>query len=84
MSYNLLRADYPNNQKRGGVYLYFKENLRLRQIDTHFPECLPCQIINIQNKKGHTVVLYRSLSQISAKLTNFKCNFDNILTMLRS
>ena len=32
--YNLFRADYPNNQKKRGVCLYFKENLCLRQIET--------------------------------------------------
>ena len=31
--YNLFRLDYPNNQKRG-VYLYFRENLCLREIGT--------------------------------------------------
>ena len=34
----LIRADYPNKQKRG-VCLYFKGNLCLRQTDiSHFPE----------------------------------------------
>ena len=49
--YNIIRADYPNNQRRGGVCLYFKGNLCLRQIKISlFPECLLCQI-NINNKK---------------------------------
>ena len=39
--YNLIRADYPNNQKRGRVCLYFKENLCLRQNKiSYFPKCL--------------------------------------------
>ena len=33
---NLIRADYPNNQRRGGVCLYFKGNLCLREIDISF------------------------------------------------
>ena len=50
--YNLIKADYPNNQKKGGVCLYFKGNLCLRQIDiSYFSECLLCQI-NINNKKA--------------------------------
>ena len=33
--YNLIRADYPNNQRRGGVCLYFRGNLCLR-LKFHF------------------------------------------------
>ena len=65
--YNLLRANYPNNEKMGGVCLYFKENLCLRQID-------------IQNKKGYIVDLCRSRTQISAEFNNSQCNFDKILS----
>ena len=39
--YNLVKADFPNNQKRGRVCLYFKGNKCLRQIDiSYFPECV--------------------------------------------
>lgn len=31
---NLVRVDYPINQKRGGVCLYFRKSLCLRQIDS--------------------------------------------------
>lgn len=34
--YNLLRTDHPDNIKRVGVYLCYKENLNLRLIDTHY------------------------------------------------
>ena len=34
-SYHLLRADHPNNLKKGGLCLYFKENLSLRQIGSN-------------------------------------------------
>ena len=30
--YNIIRADYPLNKKRGDVYMYFKEQLKLKQI----------------------------------------------------
>ena len=30
--YSLIRADHPGNMKRGGVCLYYKENLLLRHI----------------------------------------------------
>ena len=69
--YHLTRADYPNNQRRGGVCLYFKGNSCLRQTDiSFFPECLLCQI-NINNKKDYIIVLYRSPSQTSFEFNNF-------------
>ena len=34
--YHLLRADHPDNLKKGGVCLYYKEHLRLRQIETPY------------------------------------------------
>ena len=39
--YNLIRADHPDNIKRGGVCLYFKKSLALRKIElSHITECL--------------------------------------------
>ena len=50
--YHLLRADHPNNLKKGDVCLYFKENLSLRQIETpYFSECILCEL-TIPNKVG--------------------------------
>ena len=34
--YNLARSDHPSNIKRGGVCLYYKDNLSLRSIKYHF------------------------------------------------
>ena len=61
--YHLLRADHPNNLKKGDVCLYFKENLSLRQIETsYFSQCILCEL-TIQNKVGYIAVIYRSQSQ---------------------
>ena len=30
--YNIIRADHPHNQKRGGVCIYFKDQLKLKQL----------------------------------------------------
>ena len=39
--YNLVRADHPNNTKRGGVYIYYKELLPVKIIDLfNFEEAL--------------------------------------------
>ena len=41
--YNVTRADHPNNVKRGGVCMYYKENVSLRIISTsYFDQCLLC------------------------------------------
>ena len=43
--YNLLRADHPDNVKRGGVCLYYRGNLTLQLVDTPYNEqCILCEI----------------------------------------
>ena len=60
--YNLLRADHADSVKRGGVCLYYRENLILRLVDTHHIEqCIFCEI-NIQNTASYVGVIYRSPS----------------------
>ena len=52
--YNLLRADYPDNFKRGGVCLYS------RLVDTpYIDHCILCEI-NIGNTTGYVAVICRS------------------------
>ena len=61
--YNLTCADHPDNIKRGGVCMYYKENLSLRIISTpYFDQCLLCKV-TCQNEKGYIAVIYRSPSQ---------------------
>ena len=78
--YNL-RADHPDNVKRGGVCLYFKKTLTLRKIELyHINECLLCEV-NIKGQVGF-IVSYRSPSQTSSQfddfLSNFKKLFDDV------
>ena len=50
--YNIIRPDHPHTQKRGGVCIYFKEQLKLKQIITpNFSECILCEI-SMGNKIG--------------------------------
>ena len=59
------QTDHPDNVKKGGVCLYFKENLTLKVIDNSFiGQCIICEI-TLQNQKGYVVVTYRSPSQSS-------------------
>ena len=59
--YSLLRADRPNNIKRGGVCIYFKESLPLiRRNDlTNIKDFLVTEI-NLNNEKCFFTCLYRS------------------------
>ena len=39
--YNIITTDHPHNQKRDGVCIYFKEQLKLKKIITpNFFECI--------------------------------------------
>ena len=63
--YSLIRTDHPDNVKKGGVCLYFKENLILKVNDDSFiAQCIIFEI-TLQNQKGYVAVTYRSPSQSS-------------------
>ena len=56
--YNIIRTDYPNNLKKGGVCIYYKESLAVKLINVNFlSECLICEV-TLDNKKGYITVLY--------------------------
>ena len=41
--YKLIRADHPNNVKKGGVYIYYKESIAVQIVNIIFlSECLLC------------------------------------------
>ena len=49
--YNLVRVDHPDNIKRGGVCIYYKESLPVRiKILPYFKEALLLEMVN-NNKK---------------------------------
>ena len=61
--YNLVRPDHPNNVKRGGVCVYYKELLPVRDISLpYFKEALFLEMTD-NNKKIIVSVIYRSPSQ---------------------
>ena len=63
--YSLIRIDHPDNVKKGGVCLYFKENLILKVNDDSFiAQCIIFEI-TLQNQKGYVAVTYQSPSQSS-------------------
>ena len=81
--YSLIRADHPGNLKRGGVFLYYKENLLLRHIKTeYFPQCLLCRI-SLKNQTGYLVVSYSSPNQNNNEFNEFLTNFERLLNHVK-
>ena len=71
--FSLLRADHPNDTKRGGVCTYLKESLpliRKNDLTNKIKDCLQTEII-VNNKKCFFTCLYRSPSQGHDKLEHF-------------
>ena len=82
--YNLIRADHPSNNKRGGVCIYYRDSLAVQLVDTNYlSECLLCEV-SINNKKGYVAVLYRSPSQNSLEFDNFILKFEIIFSDINS
>ena len=78
--YKLVHADQPNNVKRGGVCIYYKESLPVRVINLpHLQEALFLEL-NDQNKKIITSSLYRFPSQNSEEFKSFLTNFEHLLS----
>ena len=61
--YILVRADYPNNIKRGGVCIYYKESLPVRVISLPYLKEALLLEMTYNNKKVIVSVIYRSPSQ---------------------
>ena len=63
LGYNLLRSDYPSNNKRGDVCMYYKSTLPLGILTiSNLDECINFEV-SITNKICRFIQLYRS-SQI--------------------
>ena len=77
--YRLIRSDHPNNIKRGGVCIYYKESLPIKFLNiSNLKECLVCEII-YDRKKCYLVSLYRSPSQDIDEFDYFMREFENII-----
>ena len=82
--YNIIRADHPSNNKRGGGCIYYRESLAVQLVKTNYlSKCLLCEVF-INNKKGCFAVLYRSPSQNSLEFDNFILNFEMMLSDINS
>ena len=78
--YNLIRADHPDNIKRGGVCIYYKESLPVRVLSSpYLKEALLLEMID-NNKKIIVSVIYRSPSQSNRKFNSFLSSFEQLLS----
>ena len=77
--YKLIRADQPDNIKRGGVCIYYKESLPVRVISTlYFKEALLLEM-SYNNKKVMVSVIYRSPSQANDEFDAFLYSLQLLL-----
>ena len=85
IGYSVLRVDHPNNIKRRGFCMYFKESLPLiRRSDvSNMEECLVTET-NVNNEKWFFTCLYRSPGQSHEELERFCSNLDSLLSHINS
>ena len=77
--YKLIRADNPNDSKKGRVGIYCKEFLAVRPIEVkNQNECLI--FVSAKNKRVCVVSLYRSASQIQDEFDFFLTNFEQLIS----
>ena len=82
--YNLIRADHPSNNKKGGVCIYYRESLAVQVVKIDYlNECLLTEV-SIGNEKGYIAVLYRSPGHDSLEFHNFILNFEKMLSDINS
>ena len=77
--YRLVRADHPNNIKRGGVCIYYKESLPVRVINIPYIKEALLLEMNYNNKKAIISVICRSPSQSTDEFESFLLNFEQLL-----
>ena len=83
--YNLSRADHPDNIKRGGVHLYFKTSLALRQIElSHITECLLCKVNEVKDKRVSLLLPIILQVKLALSLMTIYQILRNSLMMFRS
>ena len=78
--YNLVCADHPNNIKRGGVCIYYKESLPVRIISLPFLNEALLLEMSCNNKKIIVSVIYRSPRQNNNEFQLFITNLERLFS----
>ena len=83
--YSILRVDHPNNNKRGGVCIYFKPSLPLiRKDDLSAMQETIATEISVENEPCFFTCFYRSPSQNHDELENFCSELNLLLTNINN
>ena len=69
--YNMSCADHPSGNRRGGVYIYYKEPLPIKMLKINYLQKCICFDLKIGSKLCTIVSLYRSPSQSADEFDNF-------------
>ena len=77
--YKLIRADHPDNIKRGEVCIYYKESLQVQIINQNYLKEALLLEMSCNNKKVIVSVIYFSPSQSTDEFDSFLSNFENFL-----
>ena len=77
--YSFFRADHPNNIKRGGVCIYYKETLAPKMIPIpYLNESFLCEV-KIEVNKCIIGIVYGSPTQNSVEIESFLSNIESLL-----
>ena len=77
--YEFLRCDHPLNTRKGGVCIYYKDYLSLKQrVElSNIQECVVCEII-VGSSRCFLSCVYRSPNQTAEQLHEFCTNFEDL------
>ena len=84
--YSFISANHPDNTRRGGVGIFYKNSLPLTpRYDLAFQESLVVEL-NLNHKRIFFTVLYRSpaFAYNSTEFNNFLKNFEELHTKIKS
>ena len=69
--YNLHRVDDPDNVKKQGVCVCYKETLAVQFLQSKLAQCIVNEVTFKNKKKSHVISLYRSPYQTPDQFDNF-------------
>ena len=79
--YSFIKSNHPYNIKRGGVGLYVKNSIPMKQRHdlVTIPECIVCEV-HLNKRKYFFTVIYRAPSQEPDDLKSFTDNFELLIS----
>ena len=69
--YNLHHVDDPDNAKKRGVCVCYKETLAVQFLQSKLDQCIVSEVTFKKKKKSHVISLYRSPYQTPDQFDNF-------------